>query len=202
MSLLDLSLLAIIGVSALFGVMRGFVGVLASLAAWLLAGWAAFHFGAETARWMSSDGPPTATELLGGYALSFVAVMLFVGIVGWVVRQFIKTVGLSGLDRALGLVLGLVRGAVVACVLLVLVGFTPLPREPEWQASPVIPVLLPGARWLSTWLPEWTVQELDFGNGAPAGDNARLPSLPRPLDDSGAAQDSVSPSASPQSKPE
>ena len=113
MSLLDLSLLAIIGVSALFGAMRGFVGVLASLAAWLLAGWAAFHFGAETARWMSSDGPPTATELLGGYALSFVAVMLFVGIVGWVVRQFIKTVGLSGVDRALGLVLGLVRGATV-----------------------------------------------------------------------------------------
>ncbi|MEL1265078.1 CvpA family protein [Pseudoxanthomonas putridarboris] len=202
MSLLDLALLAIIGVSALFGLMRGFVGVIVSIAAWLLAGWAAFHFGAETARWMSSDGLPTASELLGGYALSFIAVMLFVGLVGWVVRQLVKTVGLSGLDRVLGLALGLVRGAVVACVLVLLMGFTQLPREPEWRQSPVIPVLLPGAQWLSMWLPEWTVQELDFGNGVPAGDNVRLPSLPRPLEDSGAPQDSVSPPASPQSKPE
>lgn len=202
MSLLDLALLAIIGVSALFGLMRGFVGVLVSIAAWLLAGWAAFHFGAETARWMSSDGPPTASELLGGYALSFIAVMLFVGLVGWVVRQLVKTIGLSGVDRLLGLVLGLLRGAFVASVLVLLTGFTSLPREPEWQRSAVIPALLPVAQWLSVWLPEWTVQELDFGNGAPAGDNARLPSLPRPLEDSGVPQDPVSPPASPQSKPE
>lgn len=202
MSVLDLALLGIIGVSALFGLMRGFVGVLVSIAAWLLAGWVAFHFGGETARWMSSDGPPGATELLGGYALSFIVVMVFVGIIGWVMRRLIKSVGLSGLDRALGLVLGLVRGAVIAAVLVLLVGFTKLPREPEWQQSPVVPVLLPIAKWFSVWLPEWSVQELDFGNGVPAGDNAPLPSLPRPLDDSGPPQDSVPPPASPQSKPE
>lgn len=190
------------GVSALFGLMRGFVGVLASITAWLLAGWAAFNFGGETAVWMSSDGPPTATELLGGYALSFVAVMVFVGIVGWVVRRMVKSVGLSAVDRALGLVLGIVRGAVVAGVLVLLVGFTRLPQEPEWRESPVVPLLLPVAQWFSVWLPEWSVRQLDFGNGAPAGDNAPLLPLPRPLDDSGAAQESVSPPASPQSKPE
>ena len=76
MSALDLTLLAIIGVSMLFGLMRGFIGALASVLAWLLAGWVAFHYGAEVAAWLSDDGPPGSADLLGGYALSFVAVMV------------------------------------------------------------------------------------------------------------------------------
>ncbi len=202
MSVLDLALLGVIAVSTLFGLMRGLISVAASMFAWIAAGWIAFHYGAEAAVWLSDDGPPTASELLGGYALSFIGVMLVVGVTGWIVRQLVKTVGLSGLDRALGLALGLLRGAFVACLLLLLAAFTDLPREPEWHRSPVVPVLLPGARWLSQWLPEWTVQELDFGNGRPSGDNARLPSLPLPLDDSGAPQERVSLPASPASKPE
>ena len=46
MSAPDLLLLGVILVSTLFGMMRGFVGVLVSLLAWLLAGWTAFHSGA------------------------------------------------------------------------------------------------------------------------------------------------------------
>lgn len=202
MSTLDLVLLGIIALSALFGLMRGLVAVVASLVAWVLAGWVAFHYGAEVAAWLSDDGPPSATDLLGGYALSFIAVMVFVGVTGWIIRRLVRTVGLSGLDRALGLVLGVVRGACVACVALLLAAFTTLPREPEWQRSSVVATLLPGARWLSQWLPEWTVQQLDFGNGRPAGDNARLQALPLPLDVSGDPQERVSPPASPASKPE
>ena len=202
MSALDLTLLAIIGVSTLFGLMRGFIGALASVLAWLLAGWVAFHYGAEVAAWLSDDGPPGSADLLGGYALSFVAVMVVVGVTGGLVRKMVSSVGLSGVDRLLGLVLGLARGALIACIVLLLAAFTDLSREPEWKRSSVVPVLLPGAQWLSRWLPEWTVQELDFGNGVPAGDNARLHPLPLPLEESGVPQERVPPAASPESKPE
>ncbi|TQM13080.1 membrane protein required for colicin V production [Pseudoxanthomonas sp. 3HH-4] len=203
MSALDLTLLAIVGVSTLFGVMRGFISALASMVAWLLAGWVAFHYGGDAAYWLSSDGQPSASELLGGYALSFIGVMIFVGLTGWAIRHLVKSVGLSGLDRVLGLALGFARGAFVACIVLLLVAFTNLPREPEWRRSSIVPMLLPGAQWLSQWLPEWTVQELDFGNGRPAGDNARLQNLlPMSLEDTGAPQDHAPSSASPASKPE
>ena len=202
MSVLDLTLVAIIGVSTLFGAMRGFIGVLASVIAWVLAGWVAFHHGADVATWLSDDGPPGSADLLGGYALSFIGVMVVVGLTSWCVRKMVKSVGLSGVDRVLGLVLGLLRGAFVACIVLLLAAFTDLPREAEWQRSSVVPVLLPGAQWLSRWLPEWTVQELDFGNGGPAGDNARLQPLPLPLDDASVPQERAPPPASPESKPE
>lgn len=190
--MLDLILFALISVSALFGLVRGLIGVLASMAAWLLAGWAAFRFGGAVAL-QFADGPvATATELFGGYALCFLAALVFVGAVGWIVRRLVHGIGLSGVDRLLGGVLGALRGAFVACVLLLLLGFTHVPREAAWQRSRLVPVLLPGARWLGHWLPEWAARQADFGNGAPAGDNTQQIDLPIPLDEGVPQPDSPS----------
>lgn len=163
MSATDWMLLAIIGVSAVFGLMRGFVGVVVSLVAWVLSGWAALRFGGDVAAALAGDMPPSATDVLAGHALCFVAVLLVVGLVGWIVRWAMKSVGLSGVDRTLGLALGVVRGAFVACVLILLFGLTSMPREPDWQASWVVPMLVPGARALRGWLPEWVAAEVHFG---------------------------------------
>ncbi|MGH8076468.1 MAG: CvpA family protein [Lysobacter sp.] len=163
MSATDWMLLAIVAVSALFGLMRGFVGVAASLAAWVLAGWAAFRFGGELALMLARDGEPSAGQMFSGYALSFIGVLVVVGLVGWMVRQAVKSIGLSGLDRALGLALGTVRGAFVASALVLLLGLTSLPRDREWQASRVVPVFVPGAQWLRGWLPGWVAQQVNLG---------------------------------------
>lgn len=179
MTALDWVLLAIVAMSALFGLLRGFVGVLASLAAWLLAGWAAFHFGGQAAVMLAGDGPPSAAPLFGGYALSFIGVLVVVGLIGWLVRKLVHSVGLSGLDRLLGLGLGLVRGAFVACALVLLLGLTSMPREPEWQASRVLPVFVPGAQALQVWLPEWVAEQVDFSGSANASPNDG-PLLPLP----------------------
>ena len=163
----DLLLLAVIGASTLLGLMRGFIGVLASLAAWVLAGWAAFRFGARVAVMLAGNDDPAASHMMAGYGLSFVGVMVFVGLVGWLVRRLVHSVGLSGMDRALGGAFGLARGSLVACMLVLLMGFTDQPREPSWRESQVVPVLLPGAQWLGGWLPPWAAERIDFGGETP-----------------------------------
>jgi membrane protein required for colicin V production len=181
MTITDLLLLAVIGVSALFGVMRGFVGALASLAAWVLAGWAAFRFGAKLALVFAGGGEPGPTQLLAGYGLSFLGVMIFVGLIGWVLRKLVQTVGLSGVDRALGAALGLARGGFVACVLVLLMGFTAMPHESGWHQSRVVPVLLPGAQWMRGWLPGWAAAQVDFGASTPHSiDTGNALALPQP----------------------
>src|SRR5688572_16638785 len=180
MGAVDWVLLAIIAVSALFGLMRGFVGVLASLVALVLAGWAAFRFGAQLALMLSGDGEPGAGELLAGYALSFIGVMVVVGLVGWLVRKAVQSAGLSGLDRTLGLALGLARGAFVACALVLVLGLTGMPREAQWQRSQVVPVFVPGAQWLRGWLPEWVAAQVDLDGhdeiqAVPPDDGQALP---------------------------
>lgn len=166
MSGIDWVLLAIVAVSALFGLMRGFVGVVISLVAWVLAGWVAFNFGAQVALLLASDGEPTAGQVLAGYALSFMGVLVVVGVFGWLVRKLVRSIGLSGLDRMLGLVAGIARGAFVACALVLLLGLTTMPREAAWRSSAVVPVFVPGAQWLSGWLPGWVAQQVDLGGGA------------------------------------
>ncbi len=196
MNSIDLVLLVVIAASALLGAVRGLVGAVASLVAWLGAGWAAFHYGAELAFWFSDDGVPGATELLGGYLVCFLGVLVLVGLVGWAVRKLVHSVGLSGVDRFLGLLLGLARGALVACMLVLLMAFSALPQERSWAESRAVAVFVPGAKWMARWLPDWTVHELDFGNGRPSGDNGVLDragavvetltqALPVPVDEDG-----------------
>ncbi|MGN6514035.1 MAG: CvpA family protein [Lysobacteraceae bacterium] len=167
MNATDLLLLGIILVSTLLGLLRGFVGAVVSLLAWLLAGWAAFHYGARAALVLAGDAAPGAGQLLAGYGVCFLGVLLVVGVVGWIVRKLVKAAGLSGADRALGGALGLARGGFVACVLVLLMGLTALPREPGWRQSRVLPVLLPGAQWLRGWLPAWAAQRVDFDGDGP-----------------------------------
>ena len=179
--MIDLLLLVVIGGSTLLGLLRGFVGTLVSLAAWLVAGWAAFRFGEHAAFWLSDDGIPSSSELLGGYASVFVTVVVAITLAGMLVKSLVKSVGLSGLDRLLGMALGLLRGAFLGSLLVLLMGFTPITKEPSWKQSQLLPLLLPGAEWMHGKLPDWSVPETDSRNGAPAGDNGEVGMLPAPL---------------------
>jgi len=181
MSAVDWLLLAIVGLSALFGLMRGFVSVLASLVAWVLAAWVAFRFGAQIGMWLAGAGPPGTGHVLAGYALGFVGVLVVVGLAAWLVGKLVHSIGLSGLDRLLGLGLGVLRGAFVACALVLLLGLTAMPREPAWRASAVIPVFVPGARWLGAWLPDWVARQVEFDAVGDAGRSDR------PIPDTGPA---------------
>jgi len=86
-----------------------------------------------------------------------------VGLVGWMVRRMIHAAGLTGLDRTLGLMFGLVRGGVIACLLVLAMGLTSMPREPDWRQSRIVPLLIPGAMWLRSWLPPWAAEHVQLG---------------------------------------
>ncbi len=172
--MIDLILLVVIGVSALLGLFRGFVGIVVGTASWVLAGWAAFQFGGDAGRWLAKGAAPSMTQSLGGYALAFVVVLVAVALLGMLIRAGVQATKLSGTDRALGFGLGLLRGAFLACVLVLLMGFTPLTAEPSWRQSLVLPVLQPGATWMRAQLPHWSVPEMDLGKLPLAGDNAPL----------------------------
>jgi len=171
--MIDLVLLSLIGISALLGLLRGFVGILVSTAAWVLAAWASFTFGRDAADWLAGSAEPSASQLLGGYALTFFGVIVAVSLVGLLLKTLVKSTPLSGLDRLLGLALGALRGAVIACVLVFALGFTPLRNDRAWQQSQLLPWLQPGIGWIHAQLPEWAVPGAEVRKPAPAGDNAR-----------------------------
>jgi membrane protein required for colicin V production len=97
--MIDLLLLAVIGVSALLGLMKGFVGIVVGTLSWLLSGWATFLFGDTAAHWLAEGAQPSMTNYLGGYALVFVGVMVLVAMIGMALRSVIQATRLTGTDR-------------------------------------------------------------------------------------------------------
>lgn len=162
MTALDWVLLLIVGVSGLLGLLRGMVGAVMSLVAWLLAGLAAYLFGGDVGRSLVTDGQLGWGEYLGGYALSFAVVWIAVALVGLVIRRLVHGVGLSGVDRLFGFGLGLVRGLFFACVLLLMLGLTGIPGKRAWQESAGVAALLPVAKTVRNAIPPWMAQRIDL----------------------------------------
>lgn len=152
--MIDIILLGFIGLSTLFGFFRGFVGIVVGTLSWVLAGWAAFQFGGDAAAWWAAPGPAETAHQVGGYASVFVAVLVVVSVLGMLLRAALRLALLGGADRLLGGVLGLVRGGLIAAVLLLIGSYTPLRMEPEWQQSHLRPVLQPMVAWMQAQLPD------------------------------------------------
>jgi membrane protein required for colicin V production len=63
-------------------------------------------------------------------------------------------VGLRGIDRSLGLLFGLVRGAILVVVLVALAGLTELPQHDFWRNALFRPAAEQGVRELKPLLPD------------------------------------------------
>ena len=158
----DIGLLAVLALSTLVGLWRGFVVEVMSLAVWIAAFWLAFAFGDDVAPLFDGIVQAAPARLFLGYASLFFGALLIGGLVTWLMGKVVKSTGLSGTDRLLGMGFGLTRGFVLASLFVLLLGFTPLPQAAEWRESRMLPGLQPGAEWLRTWLPTEVAQHVRF----------------------------------------
>ena len=187
---IDITLLVILGLSAVMGLWRGLATEVMSLAVWIGAGWLAFATGpAVAAMFEPHIDSPTARWALG-YASVFLAALLVGALLVWLIQRLVKGTGLSGTDRLLGLGFGLARGAFIGCLLVLVAGFTPLPQEAAWRASSLVPGFSRGAAWLGQWLPAALAEHLSLERAA-----ALLPALRVP-DESDASGTLPEPAAS------
>jgi len=157
----DYCIIVALVLSVLMGLWRGFIGEVLALACWALAFWVAWKFGDRLAASLTAVDEPSVRLLLG-YAICFVAVLIAGAIVSFLMRKLIAGSGLSGSDRMLGMVFGLLRGLVLVTLTILLLGFTPLPRDPWWHRSQLVPAFEGYATWLSSRLPPEVTKHLDL----------------------------------------
>jgi membrane protein required for colicin V production len=150
----DWIIVGILVISVLMGLWRGLVREAVSLIVWIAAIAAAIMFGAQVAamygEWVSL---PSARIALG-YATVFVLVLIVGGLIGWLISRIVQGTGLGGTDRILGIGFGLLRGGLVVAALVLVLGYTPMPRDPWWQQSQLIPRFEPAAVWLREQIPD------------------------------------------------
>jgi membrane protein required for colicin V production len=161
MNWFDIAIIATLALSILVGLWRGFICEVMALACWILAFWVAWMFGPALAdRFSASISAPSVRVLLG-YALCFVTVLVAGAILSFLLRKLVSGSGLSGTDRLLGMVFGLVRGFALVVLIVLLMKFTPVVRDDWWQNSRMLPTFEQGARWVTTYLPESVARYLE-----------------------------------------
>jgi membrane protein required for colicin V production len=149
----DYTILAVLGLSVLMGLWRGFIGEVLALACWACAFWVAWMLGPALAERFSGSISTPSVRVMLAYGLCFVAVLIAGAIVTFLMRKLVEGSGLSGSDRLLGMVFGLARGLALIVLVVLLMGFTPFPHDPWWSESRLMPSFEHGARWLSERLP-------------------------------------------------
>lgn len=143
MNTADWIILAIIGVSALISLVRGFVREALSLLAWIVAFVSATLFHLRLAGMLDSAISTPSLRIITAWFAIFLVVLLAMGLVNFLLTRVVRASGLSGTDRFLGSLFGAARGFVAVLALLILVPqFVPVQRDPWWHQSTLIPVLL------------------------------------------------------------
>lgn len=134
----DLTLLGIIAFSSLISVLRGFTKEALSLIIWVVAFIVARSFQGQAQTLLAPFIDDPVMLLIAAFASLFVATLLVGAVLSYLASFLLKVTGLSTLDRVLGVVFGMARGAVVCVAIVALLRHTPWANEVWWSDSKVI----------------------------------------------------------------
>jgi membrane protein required for colicin V production len=153
--LADIIVVAIIGLSALFGFVRGFLREVLSIASWIVAGLATW-FGLPylrpfTRQYISHE---LIADVVTGIGI-FLVVLVVASVISHLITRSVRDSALGALDRSLGVLFGIARGAaIVSIALLICDDFYPPDNRPEWlKDARTLPAVQIGADFMRRFVP-------------------------------------------------
>lgn len=153
---LDAVLLAALVISALVGLARGLVREVLSLLAWFVSIYVAWYFAELVSqRYVHQFINDNLISYIAAFGGVFLLALFAIGLLNLLLAQLFSRVGLSGVDRVLGMVFGVVRGLLIGALLVFFGSFTPLMHEPMWQNSQLAPTFMSLAQWGGRYVPDY-----------------------------------------------
>jgi len=139
MTVVDYVILGILLVSAVAGLLRGFLQEICALITWIVAFWAAWHFGPLVEPYLGGRlaDPPFSTW--AGRVVVFVLVLIIGAVVGALLSYLVRVSLFSALDRLLGFMLGAARGVIILGLLAIVGQAARLDGEAWWKHSKLVP---------------------------------------------------------------
>jgi membrane protein required for colicin V production len=165
MAWIDVLIVVVVALSALISLFRGFLKEFISLLTWVVAIWLAIRYSDRLAGLLPASLDQAQLSLGDtGLAISnlrvglaFVLVVIAVLVLGAVLKHLIAMAvtrgSLSLVDRGLGVIFGVMRGAAIVVILVLAAGLTRLPQTPWWHDARLLPPFQKGALWVIRHLP-------------------------------------------------
>jgi membrane protein required for colicin V production len=153
MTWLDYAVLGVVGVSVAWGIWRGLVREVISLAGWIIAFLAASLFAGPLGEVLPATIPTPELRTVAAFLGVFVGTLVVTTLTGALLSRLVRAIGLGGLDSVLGMLFGVARAALIVLAFALLAGLTTLPYQRAWKQSLVGAPLAEIALALKPWLP-------------------------------------------------
>ena len=162
MSWLDIIIVVIIALSALISLVRGFVKESISLVTWILAGVVALRYFSALAGLLEAYIANEMLRNMAAFGVLFIITLIVGAIVNFMMSQLVSKTGLSGTDKALGVVFGAARGVLIVTMLVLLASQTPMPTAEWWQESLAVEYFVQMAEWIAAIIPDDVAANFNF----------------------------------------
>ncbi len=162
MSWFDLIIIGIIALSALISLIRGFVKESISLVTWIVAGVLAFRYFSPLSELLEPYVSAPTIRGVAAFAILFISTLIVGAAINFIMSQLVSKTGLSGTDKALGVVFGGARGALIVTMLVLLASLTPMPEAKWWQDSLMIDFFQQLAGWVKGIIPADSVDKFSL----------------------------------------
>ena len=141
MTPVDYIMIAIVVISMIFGAIRGFLRESVALLGWLTGLWLAWRYAPELQPHLGGTLAGTELQLWVARLIILLGTLVTAWLVGSLLSFLVQRSGLTlGLDRMLGTVFGLVRGAVIVGFAVMLADAAGMKNEPWWKSSGLMPI--------------------------------------------------------------
>ncbi|MBF8268608.1 MAG: CvpA family protein [Gammaproteobacteria bacterium] len=154
MTTADILILIVLLIPGLVGIMYGFLNLVFSFIAWLLAFGIAVKFGGYFSPLLANLTDTLVIRNMLAFAGLFIVSLMLLTTMGYFIVKLLGRTGLTAADRVLGFFLGIGLGGAIVTVIVFLAGFTALPQESWWQQSVLIEPFQNIALWGRQFLPD------------------------------------------------
>ncbi|MEI7606504.1 MAG: CvpA family protein [Rhodospirillaceae bacterium] len=155
MNLVDMGVVGVVAFSAILALMRGLVSEVLSVGGWVGAALTTLYAFPRLQPYMRSHVEPAM--LADGMAIVgvFVLSLVIFSVIAHEISKGVRDSALSAVDRSLGLLFGIARGALLVCLAWMLVAWlVPTPDQPQWlRESKTRPFAEAGAAYLQALIP-------------------------------------------------
>lgn len=136
----DILISCLIAVSGLISVVRGFLKETMSIVIWLSAFFVAVSFKDVISDLLNNLIALPSLREMTAWGILFVGTLLIGSLINFFLGKVVKSTGLSGTDKTLGLVFGLFRGfLIVLAIVIILPKAIPVSSDSWWLESRFIP---------------------------------------------------------------
>ena len=153
MTWLDFAIIGVIFISCFISLIRGFVREALSLTGWVVSFMVAWRWHGNLSTFFQNSISSLNLRLIVAFFILFALSMVIFTIINFFAGKLVQRTGLSGADRAIGMLFGLLRGIVLVSALVALAGLTQIPRTAIWHESYLLIKFQAIAMWLTSLLP-------------------------------------------------